>query len=376
MTSAGRSDHKTYRFDEIAIWRTKLSKTKYAVFPPSNNRPNPLVTESMVYASVFSPGAVCALERKTGKLVWRREFPRFGSSNVYLAQEKLFAQTASTLYALSPSTGTTLWSFCPYGDSGEAIYSAPMLFRNSLFIGDRRGYLHCLNSQTGTTRWKVLTNRARNCDLNSTPVIVNGLVIVGTNAKMAAAYDARTGKRVWSRRLNGPSGFGPLLCRGLVAVITDSVYLIRPKDGRVVRRFSWKGTGISHAECSPQGTIVVLRGPLPPAGNVRLVGLNERGIRFVKNCRAFVACPRYAAETKMIYVSHLQGIEVRRPEDGDLVYKIERTTRSVGNGLADVKGNTIYVLTSDGYVYALQHPEARRVERTASVSKTHCAKSR
>jgi outer membrane protein assembly factor BamB len=356
MTPDKAAGNTNYRFDEIAIWRTKLPKAEHAVLPPSNNRPNPLVTEAMVYASVFSRGAVCALERKTGKLVWRREIPKFGGSAVHLAQGKLFAKTANTLYALEPGTGKTIWSFCPYGDSGESIYSEPTLYRNSLFIGDRRGYLHCLNSQTGTTRWKLLTSRAKNCDLNSTPVLGNGLVIVGTNAKMAAAYDARTGKRAWVRRLDGPSVFGPLFCRGLLAVITHSVYLLSPENGEVVRRFSWKGDGVSHAESTPRDIIAILRGVWPPVGNVRLVGLNESGIRFTQTCTAFVAFVRYAAETKLIYVSHLQGIDVRRPDSGVITFKIERKSRSAGNGPVDVKRNTIYVLTSDGYVYALRHP--------------------
>src|SRR5215472_2387598 len=151
-----------HTFDELAIWRTKLPQVQHAVLPPSDNRPNPLVTDTMVYVSVFSPGAVHALERQTGKIVWHREIPKFGGSAVHLAEGKLFAKTANTLFALEPETGKTLWSFCPYGDSGESIYSGPMLYRNHVYIGDRRGYLHCLDSQTGHTRWKKRTNRAKN----------------------------------------------------------------------------------------------------------------------------------------------------------------------------------------------------------------------
>lgn len=75
-------------------------------------------------------------------------------------------------------------------------------------------------------RWKVLTNTEKNSDVNSTPVVAEGLVIVATNANMAAGYDITSGKRVWVRRLNGPSSFGPLLFRQQLAAITDSVYLL------------------------------------------------------------------------------------------------------------------------------------------------------
>lgn len=346
----------SYRFDEICVWRTRLPQATLAVLPPSNNRPNPLVTESMVYASVFSPGAVCALERKTGTLVWRREIPKFGGSAVQLARGKLFAKTSNTLHALEPQTGNIIWSFCPYGESGESIYSAPTVYRNSVFIGDRHGYLHCLDLQTGKTSWKQRTNRAKNCDLNSTPVAMKDLVIVGTNAKMAAAYDSKTGRQVWVRRLNGPSVFGPIPCQGLLAVVTDSIYLLTLESGKVVRRFCWKSSSVSGAECTHTGIIVTLRGDSPSDGDIRLVSLNESRIRFTETCRAFVAILRYAPETKLIYVSHLEGIDGRHSDSGALAFRLERKNRPSGNGLVDVKHKTIYALTSDGYVYAMRHP--------------------
>jgi len=55
-----------------------------------------------------------------------------------LAHGKLFAKTANTLFALEPETGKTIWSFCPYGESGESIYSDPTIAGNRPFIGDRR----------------------------------------------------------------------------------------------------------------------------------------------------------------------------------------------------------------------------------------------
>jgi outer membrane protein assembly factor BamB len=244
-------DHKlVYSFEELAVWRTKLPKAKHAILPPHNNRPNPLIHKSRLYVSVFSPGAICALDAKNGQMLWRRELPSLGSDSVHLAEGKLFAKTATTLYALEPRKGKTLWSFCPYGASGEMIYSHPTLHGNNLFIGDRCGYLHCLDSQTGRTRWKVLTNTEKNCDVNSTPIVTKGLVIVATNANRAAAYGEKSGKRVWVQKLDGPSNFGPLLFRRQLIVITDSVYLLKPETGEVIRKFCWKGDGANRADCT------------------------------------------------------------------------------------------------------------------------------
>jgi len=188
--------------------------------------------------------------------------------------------------------------------------------------------------------------------------VSKALVIVGTNAKMAAAYDATTGKRAWIRKLDGPSTFGPLLFRSLLGVVTNSIYLIRPDSGKVVRRFSWKDDGVSQAECTHTGIVAILRGSSPD-GNVTLVSLNENGVRFTEVCRAFVAFLRYVRETRLIYISHLEGIDLRHPKSGVLLCKIERSDIPEGSSLVDVKQNTIYALTGDGNVYALRHPNVR-----------------
>jgi outer membrane protein assembly factor BamB len=346
----------SYDFDRLAIWRTKLPNANHAVLPPQNNRPNPLVTESVLYASVFSEGAICALERRSGRLLWRKEVPKLGGSAVYLAQGKLFAKTAHTLSALEPKTGKTIWSFCPYGESGESIYSDPTVDRGRLFIGDRSGFLHCLDSRTGQVRWKERTNTAKNCDVNSTPIVVGGLAIIGTNANMAAAYEVNTGSRAWLRPLDGPSTFGPLLFHDMLVVITHSIYFLKPESGKVIRRFSWKDDGVSEADCTQHDVICMLRGNWPPDGKSRLVGLNEGGIRFTQSSAAYVALIHFAPATKLIYISHLQGIDVRRQTNGALVCKIKRETVSSGISPVNVRGGRIYALTGDGYVYALRHP--------------------
>jgi len=56
-------------FEELTVWRTELPDVKFAVLPPGNPRPNPLLADDKLFVSVFSPGAVCALERDTRRLI-------------------------------------------------------------------------------------------------------------------------------------------------------------------------------------------------------------------------------------------------------------------------------------------------------------------
>jgi outer membrane protein assembly factor BamB len=165
---------RTLSFEELTVWRTELPDVKFAVLPPGNTRPNPLIADDKLFVAVFSPGAVCALERHTGRLIWRRELGKFSGASVYFYERKLFAHSPHTLYSLHPDSGEIRWSFCPYETDGEWIYSSPTIYQGNLYIGDRKGFLHCLDSNTGATIWSKRTNGDENNDVNSTPVVVNG----------------------------------------------------------------------------------------------------------------------------------------------------------------------------------------------------------
>jgi outer membrane protein assembly factor BamB len=348
----------TYGFDDLNLWRAKLADVKHAINPPSQVRPNPVVMDSMVVASIFSPGAVYALERKTGKLLWRTEIAGYGGPSVYCVSGRIFANSSHTLYALNPKSGEILWTFCPYGPSGETMYSSPTAQGRRIFIGDRHGILYCLDIRTGKTQWQRQTNRAKNDDVNSTPLICEGLVIVGTNANRAVAYDAQTGKLAWVRKLDGPSAFGPLRFQRLAAIFTDSIYLLNPKTGDVMRKFSWKGDGITGAATTARNIVGTLRGKWPPSGDTQLVGVNKARIQYSIIHQSWVRFVRYARETNLIYLSHLDGVSAFHPADGRLIWDIQLADdEPEGVGLVEVKKKIIYALTGTGHVYALRHPQ-------------------
>ena len=374
MASTRKKQPRTFRFRELTVWSTKLPDVKFGVLPPSNNRPNPLATQDKLFVSVFAPGAICALDRESGKLIWRRELPKYADASVHLHGGKLFAKTSNTLFAFRPESGETLWSFCPHGTEGESIYSSPSADDNRVYIGDRKGYLHCLDAESGKIIWKRRTNRAVNNDVNSTPVLMHGLVIVSTNAKTAVAYEALSGKLAWKQELDGSSTFGPLVHQNSVLVVSDSLYLLNPRTGRVRRRFSWNDLKAQQADTTPRSMIVTFWPDLPsatlPSGKVeaeKMAALEKRSQNMafiaasgVQRTRAFVAychCFRYAPTTRLLYLSHLQGVDIFRPATGTLLCRLSVSNDTCG-GIApvDVRDEKIYVLTGDGCVHALRHP--------------------
>jgi outer membrane protein assembly factor BamB len=355
------------------VWRTKLPDAKFAVLPASNNRPNPLAVQDRLYISVFSPGAICALQRDGGKLIWRRELPPLAHSSVQLCDGRLFAKTAQELFALHPDSGETLWSFCPYGRDREFLYSSPSFHDGRVYIGDRNGILHCLDADSGKTIWTRVTSRARNNDVNSTPVIVDGLVIVSTNAGTAIAYDALSGKTAWSQKLDGPAVFGPVLHHDSVLAVADSLYILNCRTGKRQRRLSSKGERLLCVESTPGSVVMMFTAPdnvklpadrqaaekvmaLHPPHNT-LVFISNSGQRRTRKILAFCLAFRYAPASSQIYVSHLSGIDVLRPVTGTLVRQL-RLHDDTHGGIApvDVMDNKIYTLTGDGSVYALRNP--------------------
>lgn len=347
-----------FTFEDVAIWRTELPDVQFAILPAHNTRPNPLVSDDTLFVSVFSPGTVCALERGNGRVIWRKEIPKFGGSSVSVQEDKLFAKSSHTLYALDRDSGATLWSFSPYGTEGEWIYSSPTVHEGRVYIGDRRGFLHCLDGNTGETIWKNRTNDAENDDVNSTPLISGGLVIVATNANCVVAYETATDKLAWKQEIDGPSILGPLLYDGSVVAVAQSLYFLNPDTGVVNRHFGWKHGHPAFVECTSDMVLVALREEAEPNGELGLAFVNQSGIQHSTRLDGYCLQFRYCDTKKLLYVSGLHGVDVCDSATAECLSRITTDDGHGGGGLVDVKEGAIYAVTGGGCVYALRHPES------------------
>ena len=353
-------DPQDFTFEDLAVWRTQLPDVDFAILPPGDTRPNPVVSDDMLFVSIFSPGAVCALDRQNGHVIWRKEITNFAGSSVSVRDGTLLAKSSHTLYALDRDSGATLWSFSPYGPEGESIYSSPTVHQGRVHIGDRRGFLHCLDLNTGEAIWKELTNESQNHDVNSTPLISGELVIVATNANCVVAYEAAMGRQAWKEQVDGPSILGPVLFGDSVVVAAESLYLLNPENGVAHRHFEWKRKRPNFVECTSDMVLVALRKDGPPNGELGLEFVNRSGIQHSATLFGYCAHFRFCHEKKLLYVSGLRGLDICDPATAECVYRIASDDDRGGAGLVDVKKETIYALTGSGCVYALRHPSAGR----------------
>jgi outer membrane protein assembly factor BamB len=302
----------------------------------------------------------------------------YANAAVHLYERKLLAGTSNALFALCPDSGEIHWSFCPYGNEGESIYSSPSAHDNRVYIGDRRGYLHCLDAESGKTIWKKLTSRARNASVNSTPVLMDGLVIVSTNARTTFAYDALSGKPEWKQKLDGASSFGPLAHQDSVLAVSNSLYVLNSRTGKVRRRFSWSGLRPKEADSTPQGIVLTFwpvlsgnrlsiedadadkRAALEAASRV-MIFIAKSGLQRTRELVVSGRSFRYVPATRLVYLSGRQSVDVLRPATGTLLCRLN-IADDTGGGIApvDVRDKKIYALTGDGCIYALRHPAPLR----------------
>jgi hypothetical protein len=75
---------------------------------------------------------------------------------------------------------------------------------------------------------------------------------------------------------------------------------------------------VSSVTATRKAIVANLKRSWPPKRSEKLVGVNKEEVCFTASHTAFVSFLRYAAETKLIYASHLEGIDVIRPEDGSI----------------------------------------------------------
>jgi len=346
-------------------WRTKLPEVKHAILPPSTTRPNPLVVGDLVIASIFAPGAVCAVNRGTGKLIWRRLLDNLAGSAVSFANGIVFAKTAHSIYALDYRTGGIRWEFTPRKQPGEWIYSQPVVYRGRLFFGDRTGMFHCLEAMTGRPLWRRRTSRNSNADVNATALAIGTRVITACNAGMVVCYDTRTGETIWRQRVDGPCINQLLQAGPNVVVGAQSLYALDSRSGAVRFNLSYPERTVYSMTVADRRVVAIL-GPDAPAGARYPESLSMyelvtvgRGKQIVRRPVEGISSVRTCETTGLVYRVGVVSMEVIGPATGSSLLSMQRQI-----GLPDFADGYLYGLTSEGTAFAeriqLKNPEVRR----------------
>lgn len=124
----------------------------------------PVVVGDTVYVQ-DAKSSVFAIDRKTGKLRWRRAYaaPNDGPNGVAVADGRVFAATDTTAFALRADTGERLWSRRLADSDEQFVGIAPVVDDGRVYLSTvgfapgGRGALYALDAETGRRVWKFDT---------------------------------------------------------------------------------------------------------------------------------------------------------------------------------------------------------------------------
>jgi PQQ-dependent dehydrogenase (methanol/ethanol family) len=129
----------------------------------------PLVIDGVMYTT--QPGAVAALDARTGRQIWRYARPQkvrspyeinpFNRGVAVLGQRLFLGTLDAALIALDARTGLPLWE-TPVADSmlGYSLTSAPLIVKDKVLVGitggefGARGFLDAYDAATGRRLWR------------------------------------------------------------------------------------------------------------------------------------------------------------------------------------------------------------------------------
>jgi outer membrane protein assembly factor BamB len=262
-------------------------------------------------------GTVTAYNRENGHIIWQLSVDaKVESSPVAIRNLVYFGATDGRLFAVDVRSGRIRWAY----DTGGRINSSPSIWGRRICITTYAGSIFCLDRLTGRKMWnryfkrdfarydsfyasastdgkrlftiarsgKVIAVLARNGKVlwthhigswgYSTPAVAFGRVFIGDLNGSIHAFNAATGREVWSRYVGGDILGGPVVIGKLVffsTTDTTETYAARVADGRIVWRvhIGKYSPGIAtdrHYFFSLNGLLVAYRGRYsPPEQRVR-----------------------------------------------------------------------------------------------------------
>jgi outer membrane protein assembly factor BamB len=210
---------------------------------------------------------------------WQRQAPRElwrhpvgpGWSSFAVVGNRLYTQEQhadeEVVICYEAATGDALWIHRDADRFDEAMggpgpRATPTFHNGNIYALGARGQLNCLDARTGDVVWTHdIKPDASQPDgkppklptwgFSASPLVVDGIVTVfagGAKGKSVLAYDALTGKLVWSAG-DGQFGYGSTQLSRLAGVdqlliaTGQGLAAFQPADGKVLWTYDWQLSG-------------------------------------------------------------------------------------------------------------------------------------
>jgi outer membrane protein assembly factor BamB len=178
------------------VWKRKLGGLSAS---------SPAVAGGSVYVSILEVrkgvkrGRIVALKIRTGKVRWSRDLDTRTESSPLLNSGRLYVGTEKgVLLALNAHNGRTVWRYQADG----AIKASPTLARGVLYFGDYEGYVHAVRLRDGRRVWRagVARRSIRSGRFYATAAVAFGRVYVGSTDGRQYSLSAADGELAWAKQ--------------------------------------------------------------------------------------------------------------------------------------------------------------------------------
>jgi len=365
----GSSDHWLYALDLATGAQKWKFKTEGRVAS------SPAVSAGIVYFGSYD-GNFYAVDGASGQLKWKFQtggerrfaakhlhgaepasetmpdpFDFYLSSPVVWNGRVYFGSGDTNIYALDAATGDLKWKF----KTGDVVHASPAISGGTLFVGSWDSYFYALDVGSGREIWRFKTGEDpvihNQVGIQSSAAVADGVVYFGCRDSKFYAVDAVTGKEQWSYSNKGSWVISS------PAVLHGKVY------------FATADTGLLHAFETKSGAPLfsldfkhwVMFSSPAIAGDTLYIGSDQGRLNAVDLKAQKVAWIFETENSKKNGPTYTKPDGVPNYEAAffdffydDMVTGVQKML-SVGAILSSpvVAGNTVYVGSTDGNVYAL-----------------------
>jgi outer membrane protein assembly factor BamB len=174
---------------------------------------SPAVADGLVYFG-SNDGNLYAVDQQTGLQRWLfKTHSRIASSPAVANGVVYFGSYDAAFYAVDGQTGNVRWKFTTAGerrfaaphihgilpaaetmpDPFDVYLSSPTLWHNAVYFGSGDGNIYSLDATTGALKWKFHTSGV----VHASPAIADGKLYIGSWDTYFYALDAGTGRMLW-----------------------------------------------------------------------------------------------------------------------------------------------------------------------------------
>lgn len=224
--------------DGKILWQTRI--TDYIVHQGFGS--SPLVYKDFVIISADNKagGAVCALERATGKVAWKVErpkMPNYVSPLVYHLDDRdqLILSGCERVTSLDPASGKTLWE--TEGSTTETVTSL-VTDGERVFVsgGYPKNHVAAVEADgSGKVAWQNISRV-----YVPSMLVKDGHLFAVMDGGAAMCWESRTGERKWKGVLGGTFTSSPVLVGEHVHVLNELgeyfVFKADPSEFQLVHR--------------------------------------------------------------------------------------------------------------------------------------------